>query len=115
MNGMEGVKIGHKISRSESAKLEDEMVEYAVRNLLVAGKDYDVLDEMRVVFGFLYYLENQVIAMFKIITDKTTVYFAKQLGSTSRLDDNKAEQNFCQMVEMMKHVNGRHLKVNWKA
>jgi len=112
---LDNVIIGHKIPKEEIDKLQAEMIDFASKTILKAGEDYNSPNVKEFDFGFIYYMEGQLLAMFKIITDKKTIYFAKQLGTTTRLDDEKGAEHYAQLVEMMKHVNGRHVNVDWKA
>ena len=55
--------------------------------LLEQGKDYDELAYTKVEFGYLFDIEGHGIeALFKVITDKTTAYFAAQGNKLMRLD-----------------------------
>lgn len=51
------------------------------------GIDFDVLAYTKAEFGYLFDIEGRGIeSLFKIITDKTTIYFAVQGKNMSRLD-----------------------------
>ena len=55
--------------------------------LLEQGKDYDELAYTKVEFGYLFDIEGHGIeALFKVITDKTTAYFAAQGNKLMRLN-----------------------------
>lgn len=59
-------------------ELKEEIVNNAVC-LLQQGTDYDNLDYTKVEFGYLFDIDGHgVEALFKIITDRTTEYFAVQ-------------------------------------
>ena len=67
-----------------------ENIANAALSFLEQGKDYDKLAYTTVEFGYLFDIENHGIeALFKIITDKTTVYFAVQGKKLMLLDFNE--------------------------
>lgn len=58
-------------------------------SLLVQGEDYEELADTKCVFGYLFEIEGHGLeALYKIITDKTTAYFAAQGDKLMRLDFN---------------------------
>lgn len=58
--------------------------------LLVQGEDYEELANTQVTFGYLFMIEGHGIeALYKIITDKTTAYFAAQGDKLMRLNFNE--------------------------
>lgn len=57
--------------------------------ILVQGEDYEELAGTTVTFGYLFDIDNHGLeALFKIITDKTTAYFAVQGKNLIRIDFN---------------------------
>lgn len=55
--------------------------------ILQKGTDYDELDLTRVEFGYLFDIEGHgVEALFKVITDRTTAFFAVQGKKLIRLE-----------------------------
>lgn len=57
-------------------------------------KDYNNLAYTKVEFGYLFNIDGHGIeALFKIITDKETFYFAVQKTSVIRLDFNEEQFN----------------------
>ncbi|HBI85888.1 MAG TPA: hypothetical protein DDX71_06335 [Ruminococcus sp.] len=63
----------------------------AALGLLKEGEDYDNLAGLTLQFGYLFVIEGHgVEALFKIITDKATLYFAAQGNQLMRLDFNEA-------------------------
>lgn len=58
---------------------------------LCQGEDYESLAYTKVEFGYLFDIENHGIeALFKVITDKATFYFAVQGTKLLRLTLNEA-------------------------
>lgn len=56
-----------------------EMLANTALGILVQGEDYEELAGTTVQFGYLFDIDNHGLeALFKIITDKTTAYFAAQ-------------------------------------
>lgn len=73
--------------------------------ILTQGEDYQDLVYTTVEFGYLYDVENRgPEALFKVTTDKTTVYFAVQVGKLMRLDFT--EEAFKDTVERMRAFHG---------
>ena len=73
--------------------------------ILIQGEDYQDLVYTTVEFGYLYDVENRgPEALFKVTTDKTTVYFAAQVGKLMRLD--VTEEAFKDTVERMRAFHG---------
>lgn len=73
--------------------------------ILTQGEDYQDLVYTTVEFGYLYDVENRgPEALFKVTTDKTTVYFAAQVGKLMRLDFT--EEAFKDTVERMRAFHG---------
>ncbi len=59
--------------------------------LLRQDEDYEALAYTKVEFGYLFDIEfHGIEALFKVITDKTTVYFAVQGTKLMRLDLTEA-------------------------
>ncbi len=64
-----------------------ENIANAALGLLREGVDYDELAYTTVTFGYLFDFEDHGIeALFKVITDKTTAYFAVQGENLMRLN-----------------------------
>lgn len=58
--------------------------------LLVQGEDYEELANTQVTFGYLFDIDDHGLeALYKIITDKTTAYFAAQGDKLMRLNFNE--------------------------
>lgn len=67
-----------------------EMIADTALSIMTAGEDYEELVGTTVQFGYLFDIENHGIeALFKVITDKTTAYFAVQGEKMIRLDFNE--------------------------
>lgn len=70
----------------------------AALGLLVRGEDYDELANTQASFGYIFEIEGHGLeALYKIITDKTTAYFAAQGNKLIRLNFN--EELFNSTVE----------------
>lgn len=66
-----------------------EMLADTAFEIMVQGDDYEELAGTTVKFGYLFDIDNHGLeALFKIITDKTTAYFAAQGEKLMRLNFN---------------------------
>ena len=82
---------GKKKQPKESNEINNKKLKENIANttleLLNAGEDYGELANTRVEFGYLFNIQGHGIeALLKIITDKTTAYFAVQGDEVMRLD-----------------------------
>ncbi len=67
-------------------------------SILVQGQDYEDLAFTTITFGYLFDIdEHGIEALFKVITDKTTTYFAAQGTNLMRLNFN--EKSFQSTVD----------------
>lgn len=67
-----------------------EMLANTALKIMVQGEDYEELAGTTVKFGYLFDIDNHGIeALFKVITDKTTAYFAVQGENMMRLNFNE--------------------------
>lgn len=67
-----------------------EMIANTALKIMVQGEDYEELAGTTVKFGYLFDIDNHGIeALFKVITDKTTAYFAVQSENMMRLNFNE--------------------------
>lgn len=67
-----------------------EMLANTALKIMVQGEDYEELAGTTVKFGCLFDIDNHGIeALFKVITDKTTAYFAVQGENMMRLNFNE--------------------------
>ncbi|MDE6727024.1 MAG: hypothetical protein K2J80_03670 [Oscillospiraceae bacterium] len=58
--------------------------------LLVQGEDYEELANTQVTFGYLFDIDDHGLeALYKIVTDKTTAYFAAQGDKLIQLNFNE--------------------------
>ena len=58
--------------------------------LLVKGEDYEELLNTQVTFGYVFMIDGHGLeALYKIVTDKTTAYFAAQGDKLMRLTINE--------------------------
>ena len=74
------------VNKIEDKEMKERIADTAL-NLLEKDSDYNELGNTAVEFGYLYDFENHGIeTLFKVITDKTIVYFALQGTSMMRLD-----------------------------
>lgn len=69
--------------------LKEQLMNTALQ-LLVEGQDYEQLAYTTCEFGYLYVIEGHGLeALFKMITDKGTIYFAAQKESLMRININE--------------------------
>ncbi|MDE6427178.1 MAG: hypothetical protein K2K89_13735 [Ruminococcus sp.] len=67
-----------------------EMIAETALSIMTEGEDYEELVGTSVTFGYLFDIDNHGIeALFKVITDKTTAYFAVQGEKMMRLNFNE--------------------------
>ena len=60
----------------------------AALSALTEGQDYTSLDNTRVIFAYLDVIKDHGYeAVFKVITDKQTIYFQAQKDSVVRIND----------------------------
>ncbi len=77
----------------------------AALSMLIRGEDYEELAYTKVEFGYLFYIEAHGIeSLLKIITDKTTAYFAVQGEKMIRLDFS--EELFKTTVDGFMDIHG---------
>jgi hypothetical protein len=80
-------------SKNEITNIElKEVIANTALSTMTPGEYYDSLQGLSVEFGYLFTIENHGIeALFKIVTDKSTFYFAAQKNSISQLNFNEEE------------------------
>lgn len=97
-------KVAKGTSKLDDKKLKEWIADNAI-NLLNKNVDYNELAYTTVEFGYLYEFENHGIeALFKVITDKKTLYFAVQGTKMLRLELN--EELFNAYVEGFLKIHG---------
>lgn len=80
-----------KAERNEinNSELKEILANTALQTL-IPNEDYEKLDNTICTFGYLFVIDGHGIeALFKIITDKATFYFAAQKNSVLRLNFNE--------------------------
>ena len=94
-------KESNEISNKE---LKENIADVAI-GLLEEGSDYNELAYTKVEFGYLFDIDDHGIeALLKVITDKTTAYFAVQGTSMMRL--NFSDELFNTTVEGFMNFHG---------
>ena len=94
-------KESNEISNKE---LKENIANVAI-GLLEEGSDYNELAYTKVEFGYLFDIDDHGIeALLKVITDKTTAYFAVQGTSMMRL--NFSDELFNTTVEGFMNFHG---------
>lgn len=82
-----------------------ESIANSALSILSQGDDYEKLENIKVEFGYLFDIEfHGIEALLKIITDKTTAYFAVQGKNLMRL--NFSEELFQTTVEGFMNLHG---------
>ena len=85
-------------------ELKEKIADVAI-GLLEEGSDYNELAYTKVEFGYLFDIDDHGIeALLKVITDKTTAYFAVQGTSMMRL--NFSDELFNTTVEGFMNFHG---------
>lgn len=73
----------------DNRKIKENIADAALA-LLQEGEDYNELVNTKVEFGYLFDIEDHGLeALFKVMTDRTTAYFAVQGTSLMRLKFNE--------------------------
>lgn len=102
-----------KKKKQDAPKERDEMNNHDLKvnlantalQLLVQGEDYDELVNTQVTFGYLFDIDDHGLeALYKIVTDKTTSYFAAQGDKLMRLNFN--EELFQSTVDSFLSMHG---------
>lgn len=73
---------------------------------LEKGEDFTDLAYTKVEFGYIYSRENSYESLFKVITDRKTVFFAAQKGKLIHLQETFTEEHYQGTVEQMKAFHG---------
>lgn len=94
-----------KLSGDQLKEVKEILANTAVGEL-VEGEDFAELAHTTVEFGYIYLREGHYESLFKMITDRKTVFFAAQRGSLMRLQDAFTEAQFEGTVEQMKAFHG---------
>lgn len=93
-----------EVNAINNAKLKEGIANSAL-NILNKGEDYEELAYTKVEFGYLFNIEGHGIeSLFKVITDKTTIYFAVQGPKLMRLDFS--EELFRNTVDGFMEIHG---------
>ena len=93
-----------EVNAIDNTKLKEGIANSAL-NILNKGEDYDELAYTKVEFGYLFNIEGHGIeSLFKVITDKTIVYFAVQGAKLMRLDFS--EELFRNTVDSFMEIHG---------
>jgi len=75
--------------------------------MLEQGKNYTDLANTKVEFGYLFMIgDHDIEALLKVITDKTTIYFAVHKSSVMMLSPDFNEQNFDFTTETFLDIHG---------
>ena len=82
-----------------------ESIANAALGILEKNADFENLEDTKVEFGYLFYFEGHGIeGLFKVITDKATIYFAVQGEDIFRL--NFSEESFQRTAESFLDLHG---------
>ena len=73
---------------------------------LEKGEDIYEFANTKVEFGYIYLRNDDFEGLFRVITDKKTVYFAAQQGQLMRLNDTFNEELFQGTIQQMVSFNG---------
>lgn len=94
----------HESNEMNNHELKTNLADTAL-GLLAPGEDFDDLAGTKVEFGYVFMIEDHGIeALYKIITDKTTAYFAAQGDKLMRLNFN--EELFRSTVDGFLEMHG---------
>lgn len=94
-----------KLSIDQLKEAKEILANTAVAEL-EKGEDFTELAYTKVEFGYIYLREDHYESLFKIITDRKTIFFAAQQGSLMRLQDTFTEDQFLGTAEQMKTFHG---------
>lgn len=98
----------NKIPKEKLVEAKELLANTALTQL---EKDEDIFEfaNTEVEFGFIYLRNDVFEGLFKVMTDKKTVYFAAQQGELMRLHDTFNEELFQGTIQQMISFNG-----DWK-
>ena len=91
---------------SDQIKEVKEILANTAMSQLQEGEDFGELVYTKVEFGYIYSREDKYESLFKVITDKKTVFFAVQQGSLMCLRDVFTQEQYQVTVEQMRVLHG---------
>jgi len=97
-----------KVPKDQLKEVTESLANTALTQLEV-GDDVGEFAHTKVEFGYIYLRGGEYEALFKVMTDKKTVYFAVQQGKLMRLQDTFSEEPFQRTVQQMETFHG-----DWK-
>ncbi|GAB5418031.1 MAG: hypothetical protein Crog4KO_31110 [Crocinitomicaceae bacterium] len=95
----------NKVPQEKLSEVKEYLAMMAVKHL---EKDSGVIEfeNTNAAFGYIYLRSNEYEALFKVMTDIKTVYFAVQQGELIRLQDSFNEELFQGTIDGMTSLHG---------
>lgn len=95
----------NKVPIDQLEEVEESLANEAIVEL-EEGEDFTELAYTKVEFGYIYSREGNYESLFKVVTDKKTIFFAAQKGRLIRLQDAFSEVQYQGTVEQMIAFHG---------
>ena len=100
-------KAANKVPKDKLKEAKEFLANTALAQL--KGEDINEFAYTKVEFGYVYLRGDNYEALFKVMTDKKTIFFAAQQGKLMRLQDTFSEELFQGTVQQMETFHG-----DWK-
>jgi hypothetical protein len=102
------MEIGNKVSKEKLIEAKEILATLAMKQLQ-KGADIIEFENIKVEFGYIYLRGDEYESLFKVMTNKKTVYFAVQQGKLILLQDTFNEDLFQGTIDGMISLHG-----DWK-
>lgn len=94
----------NKVPKDKLKEAKELLADTALTQL-EKGDDFEGLADIKVEFGYIYLRGNSYESLFKVMTDKKSIYFAAQQGKLMRLQFSEAQ--FREIVQQMEILHGK--------
>lgn len=95
----------NKVPKGEINGVKEVLANKALEQL-EEGVGVGGFENTKVEFGYVYSIGDRYEALFKMTTDKKTIYFAVQQGKLMRLQDSFSEEQFQGMARQVEATHG---------
>ncbi|MEQ9265829.1 MAG: hypothetical protein RLN81_11445 [Balneolaceae bacterium] len=94
-----------KVPFDEIKQVKETLADNALEQLKM-GSDLDKLENIEVEFGYIYMRNDGLEALFKVVTDRKSIFFAAQQGKLMRLQENFNDELFQRTIQQMEEIHG---------
>lgn len=94
-----------KVPSAEIKQVKETLANIAIEQLEI-GNDIDLFENTVVEFGYIYLRADNHEALFKVLTDRKTIYFAVQKGKLMRLQNTFNDELFEGTIQQMEAIHG---------